>query len=332
MPESGRWLITGVAGFIGSNLLERLLLLNQEVIGVDNFATGFQQNLDSVCASVGPEKWANFNLIRGDITDLDVCRLACQDVDYVLHQAALGSVPRSIEDPLRSNEANVLGSLNMMVAAKDSSVQRFVYAASSSAYGDSTKLPKQEDDFGRPLSPYAVSKYVSELYAHAFKESYGFAMIGLRYFNVFGRRQNPNGDYAAVIPRWIGSMLKDEDTFIFGDGETSRDFCYIDNVIQANLLAAVADTKAAANVYNIAFGEQTSLNELHTLISRAIESRSENRNIRPAIHKSFRAGDVKHSLADISKAKQLLNYDPMLNVVQGIEETVAWYLNQPGGM
>ncbi|HIG38944.1 MAG: SDR family oxidoreductase [bacterium] len=317
------WLITGVAGFIGSNLLEHLLSLNQKVVGLDNFSTGFQKNLDEVKAIVTREQWQKFQCRNGDIRELEECKNAMQNVDYVLHQAALGSVPRSIADPLTSNEVNVGGFLNMLVALKDSGAKRMVYAASSSTYGDSAALPKQESVIGNPLSPYAVTKYVNELYADVFARTYEIESIGLRYFNVFGPRQDPNGAYAAVIPLWFKALLRDETLFINGDGETSRDFCYVDNAVQANLLAATVDKDSAVNqVYNVAFGEQTSLNQLYGLIKRQTNSHCEPE------YRDFRKGDVLHSLADIDKARTLLGYSPAYSIREGLKKAARWYTHR----
>ena len=324
--EPKKWLITGVAGFIGSNLLETLLKLDQTVVGLDNFATGHQYNLDEVKGEVTPEQWARFNFIEGDIRNVDTCHQACQGVDYVLHQAALGSVPRSINDPITTNSANIDGFLNMLVAARDAPVKSFPYAASFSTYGDHPGLPKVEDRIGKPLSPYAVTKYVNELYAEVFARTYGFNCIGLRYFNVFGKRQDPNGAYAAVIPKWTSAMIKDEDLFINGDGETSRDFCFIENTVQANLLAATVQAEEARNqVYNVAVGGRTTLNQLFSYIR---ESLGDNgiRYEKDAIYRDFRAGDVRHSQADVSKANNLLGYDPQYTIEQGIKKAMPWYV------
>jgi len=324
--EPKKWLITGVAGFIGSNLLETLLKLDQTVVGLDNFATGHQYNLDEVKGEVTPEQWARFTFIEGDIRNVDTCHQACQGADYVLHQAALGSVPRSINDPITTNSANIDGFLNMLVAARDAQVKSFTYAASSSTYGDHPGLPKVEDRIGKPLSPYAVTKYVNELYAEVFARTYGFNCIGLRYFNVFGKRQDPNGAYAAVIPKWTSAMIKDEDLFINGDGETSRDFCFIENTVQANLLAATVQTEEARNqVYNVAVGGRTTLNQLFSYIR---ESLGENgiQYKKDAIYRDFRAGDVRHSQADVSKANNLLGYDPQYTIEQGIKKAMPWYV------
>ncbi|MBU0681036.1 MAG: Vi polysaccharide biosynthesis UDP-N-acetylglucosaminuronic acid C-4 epimerase TviC [Proteobacteria bacterium] len=325
------WLITGVAGFIGSNLLEALLLFGQKVVGLDNFSTGKQKNLDAVQSSVGPEAWSCFRFHKGDIRDLDDCRAACKGVDFVLHQAALGSVPRSIEDPILTNQSNIDGFLNMLVAARDAKVKRFVYAASSSTYGDHPGLPKVEDQIGRPLSPYAVTKYVNELYADVFARTYGMESIGLRYFNVFGKRQDPEGAYAAVIPKWMGQLLRKEAPVVNGDGETSRDFCYIDNVVQANCLSALSTESSAVNrVYNIAFGERTSLNELFASIRAGVAaSLPEVQTIEPH-YGPERAGDVRHSLADISLARKYLGYAPEVDVKKGMEMTVKWYVENLG--
>ncbi|MCB2183538.1 MAG: Vi polysaccharide biosynthesis UDP-N-acetylglucosaminuronic acid C-4 epimerase TviC [Desulfobulbaceae bacterium] len=323
-----KWLVTGVAGFIGSNLLETLLKLNQEVVGLDNFSTGFQHNFDQVQKLVSAEQWQRFTFVEGDIRNLSTCKEVCGQVDYVLHQAALGSVPRSIDDPILTNENNLTGFLNMLVAARDAKVKRFVYAASSSTYGDHPGLPKVEDSIGNPLSPYAVTKVVNEIYADVFARTYDFKTIGLRYFNIFGRRQDPNGAYAAVMPKWFLALIKGEELFINGDGETSRDFCYIDNCVQANLLAACASKEDALNqVYNVAFGERTSLNELFRMIQERV------RNILPDInditptYRDFRAGDVRHSLADINKARSLLGYNPEFSVRAGLDEAAAWYVS-----
>ncbi|HDX6574108.1 TPA: SDR family oxidoreductase, partial [Escherichia coli] len=307
------WLITGVAGFIGSNLLETLLRLNQTVVGLDNFATGHQRNLDEVQQNVTPEAWQKFTMIEGDIRDYETCMKAVDNVNYVLHQAALGSVPRSINDPITTNEVNVSGFLNMLQAAKCRDVESFVFAASSSTYGDHTALPKIEHTIGKPLSPYAITKYVNELYAEVFAKMYGFKSIGLRYFNVFGKRQDPNGAYAAVIPKWISAMLMDKDIYINGDGETSRDFSFIENTVQMNILAATADDSAKGEVYNVAYGERTSLNELVEFIKNDLGSNG----IKYAgniIYRDFRKGDVRHSLADISKAREMLGYQPQFDI------------------
>jgi len=321
------WLVTGVAGFIGSNLLETLLKLDQKVVGLDNFSTGHRHNLAQVQALVAPEQWANFRFIEGDIRNLEQCSAACNGVDYVLHQAALGSVPRSLEDPLLTNENNITGFLNMLVAARDAGVKRMVYAASSSTYGDHPGLPKVEDLIGKPLSPYAVTKYVNELYADVFARCYGFKTIGLRYFNIFGQRQDPQGAYAAVIPKWVSSMIKGEQVYINGDGETSRDFCYIDNTVQANLLAATADHPDAANqVYNVAVNERTTLNQLYEAIRMLLEPRFPHLKDSKPVYRDFRAGDVRHSLADISKAQNLLGYAPTHRIDEGLKVAMDWYV------
>lgn len=324
-----KWLITGVAGFIGSNLLETLLRLEQEVVGLDNFATGYEQNLEEVRGGVSPEQWARFRFVKGDIRDLATCRAACEGMDYVLHQAALGSVPRSIEDPISTNESNITGFLNMLVAAREAAVRGFVYAASSSTYGDHPELPKIEERIGKPLSPYAVTKLVNELYAEVFARAYGFKAIGLRYFNIFGRRQDPNGAYAAVIPKWFAGLLHGEEIFINGDGETSRDFCYIDNCVQANILAATTEqAEAVGQVYNVAFGERTTLNQLFVMIRELVTAeRPAALGVAPT-HRDFRAGDVRHSLADIGKAQRLLGYAPAFSVREGLRQAAQWYLQR----
>lgn len=319
------WLITGVAGFIGSNLLETLLKLDQNVVGLDNFATGYQHNLDEVKSLVSMEQWSRFSFIKGDIRNLEDCQKAVEGVDYVLHQAALGSVPRSIADPITSNAANITGFLNILVAARDAAVKSFTYAASSSTYGDHPALPKVEETIGRPLSPYAVTKLVNELYAQVFAKTFGFNAIGLRYFNVFGKRQDPDGAYAAVIPKWTAAMIRDQQVFINGDGETSRDFCFIENVVQMNILAATAGDDAKNRVYNVAVGDRTSLNELFYAIKNNLVANGVEVKLDP-IYKDFRLGDVRHSQADISKAKQFLQYQPSYTFQQGIAETVKWYI------
>lgn len=335
LTEPHTWLISGVAGFIGSNLLETLLKLNQRVIGLDNFSTGHQCNLDEVQSLVTPEQWRNFKFTKGDIRNLDDCHLVCQGVDYVLHQAALGSVPRSVEDPITTNSNNITGYLNMLVAARDAKVKRFVYAASSSTYGDHPDLPKVEDKIGKPLSPYAVTKYVNELYANIFGKNYGLECIGLRYFNVFGPRQDPDGAYAAVIPKWIASMIKGEPVHINGDGETSRDFCFINNVCQVNLLAATViavDTLKSINflatnqVYNVAVGDRTTLNQLYQQLHlNLLPTYPHLNDIRP-VYQDFREGDIRHSLADISKAALQLGYQPTHTVGEGLKVAMSWYV------
>lgn len=321
------WLVTGVAGFIGSNLLEALLTLNQRVVGLDNFSTGHQRNLDEVQSLVSAEQWSNFRFVQGDIRDLADCQRACVGADYVLHQAALGSVPRSVADPITTNAVNVSGFLNMLVGARDAKVRRFVYAASSSTYGDHPALPKVEDNIGKPLSPYAVTKYVNELYADVFGKTYGLQSIGLRYFNVFGPRQDPNGAYAAVIPKWIDSLIKREPVYINGDGETSRDFCFIANVVQANLLAATTQSPEAANqVYNIAVGDRTTLNELYAQLKNNLLSLYPQIQDTWPVYRDFRAGDVRHSLADISKAATRLGYAPTQRIGQGLQQAMPWYI------
>lgn len=320
------WLITGVAGFIGSNLLETLLRLNQQVVGLDNFATGYQKNLDEVQSLVTPEQWQNFRFIEGDIRDFDTCTKACTEVDYVLHQAALGSVPRSINDPITTNSVNISGFLNMLTAARDANVKSFTYAASSSTYGDHPALPKVEENIGKPLSPYAVTKYVNELYAEVFARTYGFKTIGLRYFNVFGKRQDPNGAYAAVIPKWTAAMIAGDDVFINGDGQTSRDFCFIENTVQANILAATTQNEEAKNqVYNVAVGDRTTLNDLFNAIRNALNENGVTYTKAP-IYREFRAGDVRHSQASINKIQSLLGYEPTKKINQGIELAMSWYV------
>lgn len=320
------WLITGVAGFIGSNLLEHLLKLDQTIIGLDNFSTGHQRNLDEIKGLVTDSQWKRFHFIEGDIQDYGVCVSALKGVDYVLHQAALGSVPRSLADPISSNGANISGFLNVLHASKEEGVKSFTYAASSSTYGDHPALPKVEENIGNPLSPYAVTKYVNELYAGVYALSYGFKTIGLRYFNVFGKRQDPDGAYAAVIPKWTASLIKEENVFINGDGETSRDFCFVENIVQINILAATALEDAKDQVYNVAVGERTTLNTLYNYIQSALAKNNVHNSKVPA-YRDFRAGDVRHSQADISKAKNALGYLPEFKISEGIEKAMPWYIN-----
>ncbi len=321
------WLITGVAGFIGSNLLETLLKLDQRVVGLDNFATGHQYNLDEVQSLVKPEQWVNFKFYEGDIRNLEDCQKACAGVDYVLHEAALGSVPRSIADPITTNAANITGFLNMLTAARDAGVKSFTYAASSSTYGDHPALPKVEENIGKPLSPYAVTKYVNELYAEVFARTYGFKSIGLRYFNVFGKRQDPNGAYAAVIPKWTAAMIAGDDVYINGDGETSRDFCFIENTVQANILAATTQNDDAKNqVYNVAVGDRTTLNDLFKAIRTALNENGVTYNKEP-VYRDFRVGDVRHSQASVEKIKSLLGYQPQFVIAKGINQAMHWYIN-----
>ena len=319
------WLVTGVAGFIGSNLLETLLKLDQKVVGLDNFATGHQYNLDEVQTLVSPAQWNNFSFIEGDIRNFEDCQKACMDVDYVLHQAALGSVPRSIADPITTNATNITGFLNMLTAARDAKVSSFTYAASSSTYGDHPALPKVEENIGNPLSPYAVTKYVNELYADVFARTYTFKTIGLRYFNVFGKRQDPNGAYAAVIPKWTAAMIAGDEVFINGDGETSRDFCFIENTVQANILAATANDEAKNQVYNVAVGDRTTLNDLFNALQAALNENGVTYNKKP-VYREFRAGDVRHSQASIAKIEQFLDYKPEFNINQGINIAMPWYI------
>ncbi|MCG3881878.1 NAD-dependent epimerase/dehydratase family protein [Psychrobacter sp. Ps3] len=325
LTDKKTWLITGVAGFIGSNLLETLLKLNQTVVGLDNFATGFQHNLDEVKSLVSAEQWESFTFIEGDIRQLTDCSKACQGVDYVLHQAALGSVPRSIADPIATNNTNISGFLNMLVAARDANVASFTYAASSSTYGDHPALPKVEENIGNPLSPYAVTKYVNELYADVFSRTYGFKTIGLRYFNIFGKRQTPDGAYAAVIPKWTAAMIAGDEVFINGDGDTSRDFNFIENAVQANILAATANEEAKNQVYNVAVGGRTTLNTLFLALKEHLGANGVNYT-QDAVYRDFREGDVRHSQADITKIQNALDYEPQFDIIQGIEKAMPWYV------
>lgn len=322
-PKS--WLVTGVAGFIGSNLLETLLKLDQRVVGLDNFATGQRRNLDEVRSLVSAEQWGRFQFMEGDIRHLPTCRQACSCADHVLHQAALGSVPRSLADPIATNTTNISGFLNMLVASRDAKVQSFTYAASSSTYGDHPALPKVEENIGNPLSPYAVTKYVNELYANVFARSYSFKAVGLRYFNVFGPRQDPNGAYAAVIPKWTNALLKGERVFINGDGETSRDFCFVANAVQANLLAACAADEAKDHVYNVAVGDRTTLNQLFAALRDALQNDGVGHDTQPS-YRDFRAGDVRHSQADIGKAQRMLGFVPTHRIQDGIGAAMPWYV------
>ncbi len=320
------WLVTGAAGFIGSNLVETLLKLDQRVVGLDNFAAGKRSNLDEVQALVTPAQWARFRFGEGDICDRAACRAACEGADFVLHEAALGSVPRSMADPLASHEANVTGFVNMLVAARDANVKRLVYASSSAVYGDHPELPKVEDKIGQPLSPYAATKLMNEIYADVFVRAYGLESIGLRYFNVFGPRQDPEGAYAAVVPKWIASLLRREPVQVNGDGETSRDFCFVANVVHANLLAAATPNAEAVNqVYNIAVGERTTLNQLYHLLKNGLQRRDPSLPEPRPVYQDFRRGDVRHSLADIGKARQLLGYAPALGVEEGLNLALEWY-------
>lgn len=320
------WLVTGVAGFIGSNLLEALLKLDQQVVGLDNFLTGYKHNLEEVRGLVTKQQWARFRMSEGDIRQAGDCQRACAGVDFVLHQAALGSVPRSMAEPLECHGHNVTGFINMLLAARTAGVRRFVFASSSAVYGDAPGLPKVEEKIGRPLSPYAASKWMDEIYADVFALAYDFGSIGLRYFNVFGPRQDPEGAYAAVIPKWIDALISRQPVYINGDGETSRDFCFIENVVQANLLAATTESSAAVNqVYNIALGERTTLNQLFQMIQSALRQTDAALPEQKPVYRDFRPGDVRHSLADISKAERLLGYAPACRIQQGLERAMGWY-------
>ena len=320
------WLITGVAGFIGSNILELLLKLEQNVIGIDNFSTGKLSNLNQLEKTMEPNLWKNFTFIEGDIRDYELCKRGCKEVEIVLHQAALGSVPRSIKNPLMTNDVNISGFLNVLESAKNEGVKSFIYAASSSTYGDHPDLPKAENIIGNPLSPYAVTKYVNEIYADVYKRTYDFDSIGLRYFNVFGKKQSPEGDYAAVIPKWVNCIINNQEIFIYGDGQTSRDFCYVENVIQANILAAMTQAEEAKNqIYNIAMNDSTTLNELFELISDELRNNGFIYKLKPK-YLDFRKGDVRHSRANINKASNLLGYSPMFDVRKGIEHSLPWYI------
>ena len=327
----GTWLVTGAAGFIGSNLLEALLRAGLQVVGVDDFSTGYRRNLDEVRALVGSQAWSRFRFIEGDLRSDAVCRDAVAGVSYVLHQAALGSVPRSIEDPLRSFGANVDGFLRLLTAARDADVRRFVYASSSSVYGDSPALPKVEQTVGRPLSPYAATKFVDEVFADVYARTYGIECVGLRYFNVFGPRQDPAGAYAAVIPRWIDAMLSGHPVHVNGDGQTSRDFCFVDNAVQANLRAALCERLPAPHeVFNVAVGERTTLLEVFEAIRGRLAARNPAVGSMQPVFRDFRAGDVRHSLADVSKARSVLGYDPQYGFTQGLDKALDWYCARSG--
>jgi UDP-N-acetylglucosamine 4-epimerase len=327
-----KWLVTGVAGFIGSNLVETLLKLGQEVVGLDNFSTGHRYNLKHIKSSVSESEWKKFTFIEGDISDYDRCATSAKDVDIILHQAALGSVPRSIDDPVKTNHANLTGFLNILTAAKENGVKRFVYASSSSVYGDSKELPKIEDRTGNLLSPYAVTKYVNELYAGVFTKCYDMETVGLRYFNVFGKRQDPNGAYAAVMPKWIGQLLNSEDVFINGDGKTSRDFTYIDNVVQANILAGTTDNNEAfGEAFNTAIGGRETLNNLYQAIASGLKDNLPDLKIEEPIYRDFRAGDIRHSNANIDKMKNILGYEPTHSLEEGLKASIDWYINDIKG-
>jgi UDP-N-acetylglucosamine 4-epimerase len=323
--HDGLWLVTGVAGFIGSNLLEELLRCGQRVRGLDNFATGHQRNLDEVKALVGEEAWSRFEMVVGDIRDQNSCNSAVDGVDHVLHQAALGSVPRSLEDPVTTNEVNIGGFLKIMDAARRAGVRSFVYAASSSTYGDEPNLPKIEARIGNPLSPYAVTKRVDEMYADVYRRSYGFLATGLRYFNVFGPRQDPDGAYAAVIPKWTDAMIEGREVVINGDGETSRDFCFVANVVQMNVRASLAAIEARGEVYNVAVGDRTTLNQLFSAIRLNLAACGVSYDRQPD-YRDFRAGDVRHSLSDVSKARSMLGYEPTHDISAGLAIAMPWYI------
>jgi UDP-N-acetylglucosamine 4-epimerase len=323
------WLVTGAAGFIGSHLIEHLLVLEQTVVGLDNFSTGKRENLDHVRRAVGETRWERFRFIEGDIRSLDTCNAACASMDLVLHQAGLGSVPRSIDKPLRTHDSNVNGFLNILLAARDAGAARLVYASSSAVYGDHPTLPKVESQIGRAMSPYGLSKRMNELYADVFDACYGFRSVGLRYFNVFGPRQDPDGPYASVIPAWIGALVRGETAYVNGDGSAARDFCYVDNVVQANLLAAtVEDPQALGEAYNVAFGEQTTLNQLFELIRARLAKRLPHLRTVRAVHREPRRGDMLLSRADVGKVARLLGYRPEFDLSAGLAQTIDWYIGR----
>ena len=322
-----RWLVTGAAGFIGSHLVERLLWLDQEVVGLDDFSTGRRENVAAVRTAVGPERAARFELVEGDIRDPGACRRACRGAEIVLHEAALGSVPRSVKDPISAHDVNVTGFLRVLEAAREAGIRRVVYASSSSVYGDHPGLPKVEDAVGRVLSPYAASKAADEVYAAAYGACYGLELVGLRYFNVFGPRQDPSGPYAAVIPLWFAGLLRGGRIVIYGDGETSRDFCYVENVVRANLLAATtARPEALGQVFNVACGERTTLNQLFGLIRERVARFEPAAAGRAPAYEAFRAGDIRHSLADVGKARALLGYETAFGVADGLDRAAEWYV------
>lgn len=326
------WLVTGAAGFIGSNLVETLLLLGQKVIALDNFVTGHRYNLEQIKDAVSAEQWENLTFVEGDICNSAICHSVSKDVDVILHQAALGSVPRSIDNPVVSHDSNLTGFLNLLDAAKNNEVKRFVYASSSSVYGDSKELPKVEDNTGNLLSPYAVTKYANELYAGVFHKCYAMETIGLRYFNVFGKRQDPNGAYAAVMPKWIAQMLHEEPVYINGDGETSRDFTYIENVIQANILAGTTENEEAfGEAFNTAIGGRETLNNLYAAIAQGLKENLPGLEIKEPIYRDFRAGDIRHSNANIDKMKRILGYEPTHSLEEGLKASIAWYINDIKG-
>ena len=315
-----------MAGFIGSNLLETLLTLDQKVIGLDNFSSGHRENLEEVRTRVTGNQWSRFTFVQGDIRDLSICRQVSSGVDYVLHQAAMCSVPGSIQDPIAAHEINVTGTVNLMIASRDSNVRTFIYASSSAVYGDSLELPKREHQLGNLLSPYGATKYMDELYAHVFGSCYALRTVGLRYFNVFGPRQDPNGAYAAVIPAWISALIKQEPVIIYGNGETTRDFCYIANVVQANLLSAAGSAPDAANqVYNVALNKSTSLNQLFSALQNLLSSEFPHVKKARPIYGPFRLGDIRQSQADISRAEKLLGYVPVVDLEQGLRLAIEWY-------
>lgn len=322
-----RWLVTGAAGFIGSHLVEHLLALDQEVVGLDNFSTGKRANLEHVRRCVGEARWAKLRFVEGDIRALDTCNAACASVDVVLHQAGLGSVPRSIDKPLRTHDSNVNGFLNILLAARDAGAERLVYASSSAVYGDHPGLPKIESQLGRAMSPYGLSKRMNELYADVFAACYGFKSVGLRYFNVFGPRQDPDGPYASVIPAWLGALLRGETAYVNGDGSAARDYCHVDNVVQANLLAAtVEDPQALGQAYNVAVGEQTTLNELFEIMRGQLAERLPHLCNARAVHRAPRPGDMLLSRADVGKAARLLGYRPIFDLRAGLAQTIDWYM------
>jgi UDP-N-acetylglucosamine 4-epimerase len=324
--QPSRWLITGVAGFIGSHLLETLLGLDQEVVGLDNFASGARRNLDDVQSRVSGSQWARFTIHEGSVADSETCRKVCAGVDYILHQAGFVSVPRSLENPLECDETNVTGTLQILLAASDARVRKVVYASSSAVYGDDPRLPKAESMIGRPLSPYGASKWMAEIYAQLFQAQFGVGTVGLRYFNIFGPRQDPAGGYAAVIPRWIGKLIRGDECMIHGDGTSTRDFCPVSDVVQANLLAATGEG-LGENVFNVALGTSTTLRQLYGLLSEAAVSLGL-ATPRPVVHGPVRPGDIEHSVADISAARKLLGFEPSPNLVPALRETMSWYASQ----
>lgn len=327
--NTNAWLVTGAAGFIGSHLVEELLRANQKVVGLDNFSTGFKQNLDKIESAVSSSQWKNFCFIEADIADLAACQYACENVDYILHQAALASVPASMDDPIKAHDVNVTGFINILTAARDQGVRRVVYASSSAVYGEGKELPKTEEKISDPISPYAANKYMNEVYAKTFSHCFGLETVGLRYFNVFGPRQDPNGAYAAVIPKWLEAMLQKKPAYIYGDGESTRDFIFVKDVVRANLLAALTDAPGALNqAYNIGLGNQITLNQLFNLLSELLSEHLHTQQVRAPRYEVAREGDIRHSYANVRKTKELLEFSPKFSLKEGLRENIKWYADK----